>query len=109
MKTLGLSNSSIKKSFFLTGFTIGLFATISGTIIGVLFSHYIENIRNFLSMVFKINIFPSDVYFLEQMPSQIDFLSAFFYFPIIITNNLDGILFSSHCYIKNEYDTSIKI
>ena len=30
LKTLGLSNNSIKKSFFLTGFSIGLFATISG-------------------------------------------------------------------------------
>ena len=88
MKTLGLSNTSIKKSFFLTGFTIGLFATISGTIIGVVFSHYIENIRNFLSMVFKINIFPSDVYFLEQMPSQIDFFSVFFIFllSLLITS-----------------------
>ena len=88
MKTLGLSNTSIKKSFFLTGFTIGLFATISGTIIGVVFSHYIENIRNFLSMVFKINIFPSDVYFLEQMPSQIDFMSVFFIFllSLLITS-----------------------
>ncbi len=88
MKTLGLSNTSIKKSFFLTGFTIGLFATISGTIIGVVFSHYIENIRNFLSMVFKINIFPSDVYFLEKMPSQIDFMSVFFIFllSLLITS-----------------------
>ena len=30
LKTLGLSNKSIKKTFFLTGFTIGFFATISG-------------------------------------------------------------------------------
>ena len=29
LKTLGLNNTSIKKSFFLTGFTIGFFATIS--------------------------------------------------------------------------------
>ena len=28
LKTLGLSNNSIKKSFFLTGFTIGFFATL---------------------------------------------------------------------------------
>ena len=58
MKTLGLSNSSIKKSFFLTGFTIGLFATISGTIIGVVFSHYIENIRNFYLWCLKLIFFP---------------------------------------------------
>ena len=38
LKTLGLSNKSIKKSFFLTGLTIGFFATISGIFIGILFS-----------------------------------------------------------------------
>ena len=33
LKTLGLSNRSIKKSFFLTGFTIGFCATVSGIIL----------------------------------------------------------------------------
>ena len=33
LKTLGLNNISIKKSFFLTGFTIGFFATVSGIIL----------------------------------------------------------------------------
>jgi lipoprotein-releasing system permease protein len=33
LKTLGLSNKSIKRSFFLTGFTIGFFASISGIIL----------------------------------------------------------------------------
>ena len=38
LKTLGLNNTSIKKSFFLTGFTIGFFATLSGIILGIIFS-----------------------------------------------------------------------
>ena len=36
LKTLGLSNQSIKK-IFLTGLTIGFFATISGIILGIIF------------------------------------------------------------------------
>ena len=35
LKTLGLSNQSITKSFFLTGFSIGFFATVSGIILGI--------------------------------------------------------------------------
>ena len=70
LKTLGLSNSSIIKSFFLTGFTIGLIATTFGIIIGVLFSENIESIRIFLSYLLNIEIFPSDVYFLTEMPSE---------------------------------------
>ena len=84
IKTLGLSEKSIIKSFFLTGFTIGFLATLTGVFIGVLFSIYIDDIRNFLSMVFGINIFPSDVYYLEKMPSEINFISVLLVFIISI-------------------------
>ena len=77
LKTLGLNNTSIKKTFFLTGFTIGLFATISGIILGIIFSSNIENVRIFLSVVFKLEIFPSDIYFLEKLPSEISLYSVF--------------------------------
>ena len=80
LKTLGLNNASIKKSFFLTGFTIGFFATISGIILGIIFSSNIEKIRIFLSTVFKLEIFPSDIYFLEKLPSEISFHSIFIIF-----------------------------
>jgi lipoprotein-releasing system permease protein len=87
LKTLGLSNNSIKKSFFLTGFTIGFLATLSGIIFGVIFSINIEKVRIFLSSFLNIEIFPSDVYFLEQLPSEINTYSIIiiFIFSLIIT------------------------
>jgi lipoprotein-releasing system permease protein len=75
LKTLGLSNKSIKKSFFLTGFSIGFFATVSGIILGIIFSHNLEKLRIILSSVFNLEIFPSDIYFLEELPSEISFYS----------------------------------
>ncbi len=75
LKTLGLNNASIKKSFFLTGFTIGFFATISGIILGIIFSYNIEKVRIVLSKVFNLEIFPSDIYFLEKLPSEINLYS----------------------------------
>jgi len=88
LKTLGLSNSSIKKSFFLTGFIIGFSATVFGIIFGLIFSFFIEEIRIFLSSLFKINIFPADVYFLDKMPSEINLISVLIVFlsSIIITS-----------------------
>ena len=80
LKTLGLNNTSIKKSFFLTGFTIGFFATISGIILGIIFSSNIEKVRIFLSTVFKLEIFPSDIYFLEKLPSEINIYSILIIF-----------------------------
>ena len=82
LKTLGLNNKSIKKTFFLTGLTIGFFATISGIVLGVLFSINIEKIRIFLSTVFNLEIFPSDIYFLDKLPSEININSIFLIFFI---------------------------
>ena len=75
LKTLGLSNKSIKKIFFLTGFSIGFFATVSGIILGIVFSYNIEQFRIILSSVFNLEIFPPDIYFLEKLPSEISFYS----------------------------------
>jgi len=80
LKTLGLSNNSIKKSFFLTGFSIGFFGTISGIILGIIFSYNIEKLRIVLSSVFNLEIFPSDIYFLDKLPSEISFFSILIIF-----------------------------
>ena len=82
LKTLGLSNRSIRKTFFLTGLTIGFFATISGIFFGILFSANIEKIRIFLSKVFNLEIFPSDIYFLDELPSEINLNSILIIFII---------------------------
>ncbi len=82
LKTLGFSNQSIKKTFFLTGLTIGFFATLSGIILGILFSVNIEKIRIFLSKVFNLEIFPSDIYFLDELPYEINLNSIFIIFII---------------------------
>jgi lipoprotein-releasing system permease protein len=84
LKTLGLNNKSIIKSFFLTGFTIGLTATIAGLILGTLFATYIEPIRIFFSNILHIEIFPADVYFLDEMPSEISPISLLVIFILSI-------------------------
>ena len=71
LKSLGLSRKSIIKSFFLTGFLIGFSATITGSGLGIIFSIYIEEIRQFISALTSFEIFPKDVYFLDEMPSKL--------------------------------------
>ena len=77
LKSIGVSNVSIRKIFFLIGLIIGFIATLSGIIFGVLFSIYVEEIRIFLSEIFNISIFPAEIYFLSNMPSQINLFSIF--------------------------------
>ena len=75
LKSIGVQNKSIAKIFFMVGFLIGTLATLSGIILGILFSYYIENIREFLSNTFNISLFPEEIYFLSNLPSEINFNS----------------------------------
>ena len=75
LKSIGVQNKSISKIFFMVGFSIGSLATLFGIILGILFSLYIENIREFFSNVFNITLFPEEIYFLSKMPSEINIQS----------------------------------
>tara|TARA_A100001011_G_scaffold372674_1_gene431324 strand:+ start:332 stop:1567 length:1236 start_codon:yes stop_codon:yes gene_type:complete len=72
LKSIGVLNKSIVKIFFLIGVIIGTSATIFGIFLGVIFSMYVENLRQFLSNVFDISLFPEEIYFLSTMPSEIN-------------------------------------
>ncbi len=71
LKSIGVQNKSISKIFFMVGFSIGTLSTLFGILLGVLFSYYIENIREFLSKTFNISLFPEEIYFLSKIPSEI--------------------------------------
>ncbi|OUW49193.1 MAG: lipoprotein-releasing system transmembrane subunit LolC [Candidatus Pelagibacter sp. TMED196] len=108
LKSLGLSKKSIIKSFFLTGFIIGLTATITGLILGVLFSLNIESIRLFLSNTFNLQIFPEDVYFLTEMPSEISLSSIIIISGFSLVTSIFASLFPSLAVTKIEPIKALK-
>ena len=87
LRTLGVSKTSVAKIFLLVGFTIGFFATITGVTIGILFSYYIEEIRVLITTIFNIRLFPEEIYFLSQMPSEINlgYIIIISFFSLLIT------------------------
>ena len=105
LKSIGVLNKSITKIFFLVGVIIGTSATVFGIFLGVMFSLYIENLREFLSKIFNISLFPEEIYFLSTMPSEINPFSIFIIsicsiivtilvsiFPAIIASRLDPVI-----------------
>ena len=72
LKSIGVQNKSITKIFFMVGFSIGTISTLFGILLGITFSHYVENIRKILSQIFNITLFPEEIYFLNKMPSEIN-------------------------------------
>ena len=77
LKSIGVLNKSIVKIFFLVGTIIGTSATIFGIILGVTFSMYIEDLRQLISTLFNVSLFPEEIYFLSTMPSEINPSSIF--------------------------------
>ena len=77
LKSIGVLNNSIIKIFFLIGIIIGTTATLFGIFLGVTFSIYVENIREFISNTFNLTLFPEEIYFLSTMPSEINISSIF--------------------------------
>ncbi len=72
LKSIGVTNKSVTKIFFLIGFTIGSSATLFGIILGIVFSYNVESIRNMVSNLLGVSLFPEEIYFLSQMPSEIN-------------------------------------
>jgi len=95
LRTIGVSRKSIVKIFFLTGFLIGFFATLSGVIFGVLFSFYVEEIRELITFLFNIRLFPEEIYFLSKMPSEINIISILIISGFSLTITIFASLFPS--------------
>ena len=73
LRAMGMRKISIARIFVYTGAKIGIFATFTGLLIGILFSIYIDEIRLAISSILNITLFSPEVYFLIQMPSEIQF------------------------------------
>ncbi len=70
LRTMGATQGSIMRIFFLSGSLIGVIGTIAGAVAGALFVWNIDAIETFLSMIFNTDLFPSDVYYFNAIPAK---------------------------------------
>ena len=78
LRTMGSTKISIIKIFILVGSSIGFIGTFFGTLIGIYLSINIELLRQILSFIFRRELFSPEVYFLTNMPSEINFNEVFY-------------------------------
>ncbi len=88
LRTMGAKKTTILKIFILVGSSIGFIGTFFGTLIGIYLSMNIELLRRFLSFLFSRDLFSPEVYFLSQMPSEINFYEVFSIIFISLTLSL---------------------
>jgi lipoprotein-releasing system permease protein len=72
LRTMGATRGAIQRIFLITGATIGVVGTLCGLILGLLVAHNVEAIRKGLSWLLGVNLFPSEFYFLSQLPSRVE-------------------------------------
>ncbi len=71
LRTLGASPSSIMKIFMVQGVLIGLVGVVIGVISGVIIALNIDTIVPFIERIFSVQLFSKDVYFISELPSDL--------------------------------------
>ena len=72
LRTMGATKGMVMRIFFMDGAFVGVAGTTIGLILGLLFCHNIENVRQFLQHLTGRDLFSAEIYFLSQLPARVD-------------------------------------
>ncbi len=72
LRTMGATKGAIMRVFLITGASIGVVGTIAGFVVGVVFCHYIEEIRQGVQWLIGVKLMDPKIYYLAKLPAEID-------------------------------------
>lgn len=72
LRTLGAKPGSIMKIFIVQGAFIGVFGTALGVASGVLLALNLETVVPVIERMAGMDLFPADVYYINELPSKLD-------------------------------------
>jgi lipoprotein-releasing system permease protein len=72
LRTMGATQAAIMRVFFITGASIGVVGTLVGFLFGTVVCLNVESIRRFLSWMTSTELFSPELYFLSQLPADMD-------------------------------------
>lgn len=76
LKALGASNRGVMSIFIGYGFLLGIVGCICGTCLGMVITKYINDIEKFLTELTGHALFPRDVYYFKEIPTNVDVLNV---------------------------------
>ena len=82
LRTMGLSENSIMRIFIICGSLIGVLGSLSGVILGVLFSFYLPDLQFFIEEVLGREVWNPELRFLTEVPVRLR-LSDIFYVGVV--------------------------
>jgi len=95
LRTMGASKGAIQRIFFMTGAIIGVLGTIVGVILGIVIALNIETIRKGLEKLTGSKLFPDEIYFLSQLPAELNVSETVFVAAMAITFSFIATLYPS--------------
>ena len=78
LRTMGASQGSILRVFFMSGASLGVIGTVVGLVVGVLFCTFIAQIQGFVEFVTGTVTFDPEIYFLDHLPARIEWTEVLF-------------------------------
>jgi lipoprotein-releasing system permease protein len=72
LRTMGASQGSVMRVFFIAGASIGVVGTFAGLALGTVVCLNVESIRQFISWLTRTEVFSPELYFLSRLPAQMD-------------------------------------
>ncbi|MEL6587092.1 MAG: lipoprotein-releasing ABC transporter permease subunit [Pseudomonadota bacterium] len=72
LRTMGLSEGTILRVFFLCGASIGVIGTVIGVILGCLFAIYIDPIFNFVNMLAGGGVWDPSIRYISALPARLE-------------------------------------
>jgi lipoprotein-releasing system permease protein len=73
LKSMGATRTSIMKIFIYQGLIVGALGTLLGCIAGLSVAFNLEALSRFVEKLFGFKILPGDVYYLSELPSQVNY------------------------------------
>lgn len=71
LKTMGARPGTIMRVFVIQGSVIGMVGTLLGVVGGILLAQNIGSVVPFLEQLFGFSLFPSDIYYITELPSDL--------------------------------------
>ncbi|MGI9356628.1 MAG: ABC transporter permease [Rhizobiaceae bacterium] len=72
LRTMGATRGSVMRIFLITGSSIGVFGTLAGLVLGIVFCLNIKALSDFVAWISGANVWDPTVRFLAEIPAKID-------------------------------------
>ena len=95
LRTMGASQGSVMRVFFITGASIGVVGTLAGFLLGLVVCLNIESIRQFISWFTATELFSPELYFLSRLPAEMDVRETTAVVVMALTLSLAATLYPS--------------